>query len=440
MYYTSCPLKIQAMSHPPFSFAALVRQMEPQPSAAVQALPRSPTRAKSLRTQGPISVQPGSTLNRHRYVPYPRDPRLSRPAVSPAPWSLAAKHPKTQTGPPKGMRRGGLAVKLETRLGQEILDFVSWAAPTPPEQTQRLLVVDRIQAIAQQKHPARQAKLFGSSASGLGFPHSDLDVCLFDPSVEDEKTLTKGKRASVLSKLARKLYPVSSKIQIIKHARVPILKMKDKATGLDVDIGYHSPNVWSGLETAKTLVKQHSSVKPLVMVLKLFLENRKLGETFTGGLGGMSVTLLVSRFLHLHPTFYKDRYLIAKKIDSPPQFRLGSQLVDLFHFYGLQFDYHKLGFNSKGQLISKADWQQENRSGFGPSLVLVDPNDEANNVASPSSRIQAVSSAFADAYRTLSSLSSSSTNPSPLSSIICVPKQLEETRQRLKSLRERVKS
>jgi non-canonical poly(A) RNA polymerase PAPD5/7 len=68
----------------------------------------------------------------------------------------------------------------------------------------------------------------------------------------------------------------------------------------------------------------------VVAVIKQFLLLRGLNEVPTGGLGGFSITCLVTSLLQHMP--YSNM--------TP---NLGSVLMEFFHFYGYLFDYESVG-------------------------------------------------------------------------------------------------
>ena len=65
--------------------------------------------------------------------------------------------------------------------------------------------------------------VFGSCATGLNLPHSDIDLLVYCPAVRD---------MSMINKLTSQLVKaeICSSIEPIKHAKVPIIKLQDKAT------------------------------------------------------------------------------------------------------------------------------------------------------------------------------------------------------------------
>lgn len=136
-----------------------------------------------------------------------------------------------------------------------------------------------------------QVKWFGSYASQLYLPGSDIDIVVFYKNA--------GKNS--LRKLAKVLVTQGfcdfASIKIISRARIPIIKLSEKRTQYKVDI---SINVENGVETVavidEMLIRQ-PVIKPLLFVLKHFLRIRGLNEVCSGLTGRWSVVVLA-------PTLY----------------------------------------------------------------------------------------------------------------------------------------
>lgn len=69
-----------------------------------------------------------------------------------------------------------LIISHSIRLHTEIDHFYKYMQPTPIEHALRKSVIDRVNSTAQQIWPNASAILFGSYASGLTLPNSDIDL------------------------------------------------------------------------------------------------------------------------------------------------------------------------------------------------------------------------------------------------------------------------
>lgn len=95
--------------------------------------------------------------------------------------------------------------------------------------------MDRIQKVILAQFPQAKVAVFGSCATGLNLPKSDIDLLCYYPA-QREQTL--------ISKLTSELVKsgICASIEPIKSAKCPIIKLTDKETGINVDISFNREN------------------------------------------------------------------------------------------------------------------------------------------------------------------------------------------------------
>jgi len=132
--------------------------------------------------------------------------------------------------------------------------------------------------------------VFGSCASGLNLPKSDIDLLVYNPDVKD---------LTMLNKLSNTLYKagICKSIEALKHTKVPLIKLVDKKTGINLDISFNRTNGIYCVKLVKYLQKKYPELRPLILVLKSFLKSRKLNETYHGGVGSFLLTMMVTSYL-----------------------------------------------------------------------------------------------------------------------------------------------
>ena len=64
-------------------------------------------------------------------------------------------------------------------MHSEILDFVEFVSPTEAETSCRQGVVNRIKKIVQKIYPEAKVLIFGSCATGINLPNSDIDLLVY---------------------------------------------------------------------------------------------------------------------------------------------------------------------------------------------------------------------------------------------------------------------
>ncbi|CAN0434231.1 unnamed protein product, partial [Ectocarpus fasciculatus] len=74
-------------------------------------------------------------------------------------------------------------------------------------------------------------------------------------------------------------------VTVIRKARVPLVKFLHIRSGVQVDVCFDQVSGMKSGQAARDMMRQMQPVRPLVMVLKAFMGQRKLNETYHGGIG-----------------------------------------------------------------------------------------------------------------------------------------------------------
>lgn len=160
-----------------------------------------------------------------------------------------------------------------------------------------------------------------------------MDLVLLSTAFQDYGHRGFGERKGQIYALAAYVrdmgIAVPNSIETIAHARVPILKFVDNLTGLRVDLSFDND---SGLRANRTFVEwkqQYPEMPVIVSVIKQFLLIRGLNEVPTGGLGGFSITCLVTSLLQHMPKVQNQN--------------MAGILQEFFRFYGNDFNWRDTG-------------------------------------------------------------------------------------------------
>lgn len=92
---------------------------------------------------------------------------------------------------------------------------------------------------------------------------------------------------------------MSGKHTGLTRTQVPIVKYLDAEAGCQVDICFNQTNGPRNSSVVKAFLNDYWELRPLVLVLKYFLLQRDLNETYTGGIGSYALVLLVISFLQV---------------------------------------------------------------------------------------------------------------------------------------------
>ncbi|XP_047962574.1 terminal nucleotidyltransferase 4B-like isoform X2 [Salvia hispanica] len=271
------------------------------------------------------------------------------------------------------------------RLHKEILDFCDFLSPTAEEQESRNAAIKSVFDVINYIWPNAVAEVFGSFETGLYLPSSDIDVVILGSNVRTPQI--------GLQALSRALSQrgIAKKMQVIARARVPIIKFVEKKSGFAFDISFDVHNGPKAAEFIKDAVSKWPPLKPLCLILKVFLQQRELNEVYTGGIGSYALLSMLIAMLRTQ----RDN-------QTSPECNLGFLLVNFFDMYGCKLNTVDVGVSCNG----KGTFFQKDIKGFSvegrPSLIAIeDPQAPDNDIGKSSFNYYQAKSAFAMAFSTL---------------------------------------
>ncbi|PIN10756.1 Polynucleotide adenylyltransferase [Handroanthus impetiginosus] len=315
--------------------------------------------------------------------------------------------------------------------------------------------VKRVARSLQVLWPRSRTNIFGSNATGLSLPSSDVDLVVSLPPVRNLEPIKEagilegrnGIKETCLQHAARYLanqeWVKSDSLKIVENTAIPIImlvvevphdlistisnvqtpkeeadqvtceegnplqtdaansegitsqkcsKIRDDINNgfksVRLDISFKSPT-HTGLQTTglvKDLTERFPAITPLALVLKQFLADRSLHQSYSGGLSSYCLILLITRFLqHEH---HQGR---------PINQNYGSLLMDFLYFFGNVFDPRQMRISVQG---SGVYLNRERGCSIDP-LYIDDPLFLTNNVGRNCFRIHQCIKAFSDAYAML---------------------------------------
>ncbi|CED83933.1 DNA polymerase sigma [Phaffia rhodozyma] len=277
-------------------------------------------------------------------------------------------------------------------LNREITSFVSYISPTVKEHATRTHIVELIRRAVVNQWKDAKVVPFGSFETGLYLPNGDIDLVI------SSNTMDRQNKVTVLHTLASVLRRanLAENIQVIARAKVPIVKFISSYGRLPIDISLNQLNGISAGKIVNSYLAALPAVRPLVLVIKSFLNQRGMNEVYSGGLGSYSVICLVISFLQVHAK--------VRRAEIDPLENLGVLLIEFFELYGKNFGYDDTGIclRNGGSYFSKSErnWINEKQRYL---LSIEDPQDQTNDVARSSHGILRVRSTFGGAYEVLTS-------------------------------------
>ncbi|XP_059661516.1 uncharacterized protein LOC132307704 isoform X1 [Cornus florida] len=271
------------------------------------------------------------------------------------------------------------------QLHREILDFCEFLSPTPEEQATRKTAVDIVFDVIRYIWPNCKIEVFGSFGTGLYLPTSDIDVVILGSEIKTPKI--------GLQALSRALSQrgIAKKIQVIAKARVPIIKFVEKKSGVAFDISFDLQNGPKAAEFIKDAVSKWPPLRPLCLILKVFLQQRELNEVYSGGIGSYALLImLIATLRNLHEN------------QASPEHNLGILLVKFFDIYGRKLNTSDVGVSCKGEgTFFLKSTRGMSVNGQQMLIAIEDPQAPANDVGKNSFNYYQVRSAFAMAFSAL---------------------------------------
>ncbi|EAU83595.2 poly(A) polymerase Cid14 [Coprinopsis cinerea okayama7 len=315
-------------------------------------------------------------------------------------------------------------------LHREIEHFTAYIRPTDKELALRRDLVSRFVKLVDKLDPDATVRVLGSTASGLHYPTSDIDMTITFRGVSKSSSRSSSTRTR-LSTLEHKIQSsgFASRIDSILNAAVPLLRITDAMTGLEIDLTASDERGVKGTKMvlAWTNSDNWTVIESLVAVLKLFLSTRRLGTPYTGGINSYLLVWMVVAWVHLElPRLYKGKwrkgYLhefddvgpvagpssfpSSPRADESEPIDLGVALRAFFKFYGEDLDTTTacIRFTPTGVTYGVKSFSSSRRAHQRYLLSITDPADDDVDLGSKAYAFKHVQASFREAYRTLEAL------------------------------------
>ncbi|KAL7719149.1 Poly(A) RNA polymerase cid11 [Entamoeba marina] len=251
----------------------------------------------------------GSRRGRHGYDPNPRKPKHSR-----SPEDL-----------------------LNEQLAQIFDDII-----LPKNQLDiRRDVASRVESVLNENFDGFyfKAVIYGSTEYGLCLKNGDLDICCTCERIIDLDFYQQFAKCFDNNNFEVKL--------VIETARVPIIKMTDLFTNVNIDLSFNQLAALHHTEFFNMIIDTNPLFQTVVVLLKHWLKIRDLNTPFRGTLSSAALSFLVIHyFIQLNPQLYPEQvhcYMVnpvivkfaADRISSTTlaRYNVASLVVGFFRYY-----------------------------------------------------------------------------------------------------------
>ena len=233
-------------------------------------------------------------------------------------------------------------------------------------------------------------RVYGSRATGLYLPWSDIDCCLISLS----NNYSINNISSDLNTLYdyiqsyKSYYDFIEEIKYIGNTYIPIIKIKTTKQyyNLMVDISMEtsSNKGQECVEYIKQKIKDYQCLAPLTFALKTMFYYAKLNEPFHGGLSSYGIILLIIYFLNYFRNLGKD---------------ISINNIGKLFYYLLSFYKTPSNLKNKQLIINEGKYYDllvsENQ------LFIVDPLNPYNNVANNARKLNKIILSFSLSMKTI---------------------------------------
>jgi len=268
-------------------------------------------------------------------------------------------------------------------LHNELVTFRDFVGPSAEETAMRDWVADQVRNVAKELWVDSVTVVFGSASTGLSLPDSDVDICIFNAQG--------GRRAIHTLANTFKAKNMVDYMEVIDKAKVPIVKLRFKGCLFTADVCFDQETGPRTGQLIRSVLTSLPEARPLILVIKMFLAQRELNETYRGGVGSYLTFLTVISIVQR-----------ARRLRSDAAQNLGELLLAYFDFYGNVLNYNDVGISllEGGSFFLKNDRQWFNHE--RPFLLSVEnPELPDVDVGRNSWNIENIRRAFQHAHRAL---------------------------------------
>ncbi|KAK9147643.1 hypothetical protein Scep_006400 [Stephania cephalantha] len=261
--------------------------------------------------------------------------------------------------------------------------------PAEEEKAKQKQVLALLEKLVFKEWPRAQLYLYGSCANSFGVSNSDIDVCL----AIDDRDINK---SELLLRLADILQADNlQNVQALTHARVPIVKLMDPATGLSCDICINNVLAVVNTKLLHTYGKIDVRLRQLAFIVKHWARSRGVNATYEGTLSSYAYVIMCIHFLQqrepailpclqqMAPTYrvtvddidcaFFDRVDLLQDFSAPNKESLPQLVWAFFDYWAYRHDYANDVISVRtGSIISKHEKDWTRRVGRDRHLICIE--------------------------------------------------------------------
>lgn len=325
----------------------------------------------------------------------------------------------------------------------EAVDYARFCDLTPGERSSRDAIVSTIRHLAQQRFPDSATHLFGSYATGLHIPGSDIDLVITGGSLKG------------MTKTVRTQRGFATHVMPIKKARVPILKFnaivphggagtennnnrqqqqqqqkqqKKQETEcleriIQCDVSFDHISGLDAVTFVRQVIIDYPEARPIFLVAKTLLRQHQLNDVGFGGLGSFTLFNMVISHLQQWQNNFGNIISLSEKSK-----RL---LESFFTLYGTNLSVKTIGISTRdgGSYYDRLTRYPDAKMP-GQGISVEDPTLTTNELGTNCYKLGVIRKLFEDAAKALRewSVDKKDTATTPLSAVLKITREMKRRR------------
>lgn len=244
-------------------------------------------------------------------------------------------------------------------------------------------LINNVQIAVDKSNLNYKVNLYGSHATNLCLPWSDLDVVLVND--ENKNSTFNNNNINNIHLYLSKLYEYLrcqewvKESKFISTASVPIIKLLaiEKYNNMSIDISIQDERHFGlkCVELVKKYLNEYDCLKPLVLAIKNILKRANLNDPYKGGISSYGLILMIIYFLQKQKSMGMDISLGENGKN------LGRLFLEFIKFYCVFFESESnIIYIKKDENDNFRDFNLQNINHIS-SLIIIDPLNHNNNVA-----------------------------------------------------------
>lgn len=193
--------------------------------------------------------------------------------------------------------------KARAELVEQIAETFPRITPSPDFPDVRAHLLTRLRQIISSEWQGAGIDIYGSAGNGLGLRSADVDMSLYMPKEVADAHARKNAQPGhspkqILARLA--IIMQQNNMVILSElldARVPVIKMMDTTSSLQVDVCVNNILAVRNTELLNAYVDLDERFRYVCVLVKLWAKRRELNDAYHGTLSSYAYTLMVINYL-----------------------------------------------------------------------------------------------------------------------------------------------